>query len=285
MTKAKLLPVKSDLLFRLFFADERNKDSLIAFLKAILILPNDDYDVLEITDPHLLREYEGDKLAVIDVKLRTKNNKVIHIEFQLKVAPELTKRILYYNAKLITEQMGSGDEYTTINRVISIMITDEDYIKGSPDYHHCFRYYDPITGIELTDISEIHTLELSKLPNITDGTDLYSWAKFIDAESEEEFTMAAEMNPQVARAVVRFRELSADERVRDRYERREQARRDQAMFVNMARQEGRQEGEREKALSIAKNLIRAGMPLDAIVSATGLSREEAEGLRVDNQDF
>ena len=37
----------------------------------VLRLPDDDYQEIMITDPHLLREFDGDKLAIIDVKLHT----------------------------------------------------------------------------------------------------------------------------------------------------------------------------------------------------------------------
>ena len=68
MSNREFLPVKSDVVFRLFFADERNVESLIGFLKSVLKLPEDDYNEIEIADPHLLREFDGDKLAIIDVK-------------------------------------------------------------------------------------------------------------------------------------------------------------------------------------------------------------------------
>ena len=83
MDKRAFLPVKSDVVFRLFYADERNEEFLISLLKSMLNLPEDD------------------------------------------------------------------------------------------------------AGVEFSDILEIHTLELGKLPKSTDGTELYDWAKFIDAETEE----------------------------------------------------------------------------------------------------
>ncbi len=49
----------------------------------------------------------------------------------------------------------------------------------------------------LTDIVAIHTLELDKLPAATDGTQLYDWASFIAANSEEELAVIAERNPQI----------------------------------------------------------------------------------------
>jgi len=57
-----------------------------------------------------------------------------------------------------------------------------------------FLPIDPEAEVEFSDILEINTLELRKLPSGTDGTELYDWAKFIAAETEE-LTMIAERNP------------------------------------------------------------------------------------------
>jgi predicted transposase/invertase (TIGR01784 family) len=275
MDDKKFLPVKSDVIFRLFFADERNEESLICLLKSVLRLPEDDYNEIEIADPHLLREYAEDKLAIIDVKLHTKSGKIIHIEIQLEVTPELRQRIIFYDAKLITEQLGNSDKYKEIQKVISIIITEENLIPVSPRYHHRFTFYDQEAQVEFTDIIEIHTLELGKLPDGTDGTELYDWAKFIAAETEEELTMLAERNPQVGKAVVKLRELSADERAHDMYERREKARRDMVMREDWA--------VKKKQLEIAKNLLKMDLPLDQIITATGLPNEEVERLRNPNR--
>ena len=296
------LPVKYDVIFRLFFADERNEEELAGLLESVLPLPASEYGSIEIADPHLLPEYAGDKYAVIDVKLRTKTGKVIHIEVQLRVPPAMRERILFYDARLITEQMGSSDGYGRIQQVISIVITDENLIPASPGYHHRFTMYDPAAGVELTDIVEIHTVELRKLPASADGTALYDWAKFIDAETEEELEMAAQRNPQVRKAVVKLRELSADERARDLLERREKGRRDAEAFAEGARQEGRAEGRiegraegriegrieghveghaegrAEERIAVARNLLRIGLPIEQIIAATGLARAEAEAL-------
>jgi len=245
MSERKILPVKSDVIFRLFFADERNVDLLTGFLKSVLRLPDEEYREIVIADPYLLPEYAGDKLAIIDVKLHTKSRNIIHIEIQLRVTPEMRERIVFYDAKLITEQLGSGDNYHTLQKVVSIIITDENLIENSPRYHHRFVFYDSEAAVEFSDIIEIHTLELRKLPERDDGTELYNWAKFIAAESEEELNMVAEMNPQMRKAVVKLQELSADERARDLYERREKARRDIDSRERWARAKGKAEGRAE----------------------------------------
>jgi len=125
--------------------------------------------------------------------------------------------------------------------------------------------------VELTDIIEIHSLELDKLPEGADGTQLYDWARFINAESEEELNMIAERNPEVGKAVVKLRELSADERARDLYERREKERRDIASQKRWAI--------KQREFEIAKTLLLDGDSIDRIVKVTGLTFEEVEGLR------
>jgi predicted transposase/invertase (TIGR01784 family) len=112
---------------------------------------------------------------------------------------------------------------------------------------------------------------LRKLPPGADGTELYDWAKFIAAETEEELTMLAERNPQIGKAVVKLRELSADERARDLYERREKARRDMASREKWAIKKSKEE--------IARSLLGAGMSIADISRHTGVTREEIENLR------
>jgi predicted transposase/invertase (TIGR01784 family) len=78
-----ILPVKSDVIFRIFFTDERNIEFLTDFLKSALSIPAEEYDEVVIVDPHLIREYPKDKLGIIDVKLKTVSGKTVHIEIQV----------------------------------------------------------------------------------------------------------------------------------------------------------------------------------------------------------
>jgi len=57
--------------------------------------------------------------------------------------------------------------------------------------------------------------------------------------------MAAESNPQVQKAVVTLRRLSADEQARDLYERREKALRDIDSRERWAHEQGKAEGNAE----------------------------------------
>ncbi len=85
--------------------------------------------------------------------------------------------------------------------------------------------------------------------------------------------------------------FTQDEINRRKYEQREKAIRDHYSFLAGAleesmekglekgRAEGRAEGEKEKAMSIAKNLLALDLPMETIAKATGLSEQEIDKLK------
>ena len=83
--------------------------------------------------------------------------------------------------------------------------------------------------------------------------------------------MIVERNPQVGRAVAMLRELSADERARDLYERREKARRDKVMWDKWTIKQSK--------LEVARNAWLMNMSIGDIVKLTGLTSDEVESQR------
>jgi len=234
-----ILPVKRDIIFKIFFADERNIEFLTDFLKSALSIPAEEYDEVIIVDPHLIREHLTDKLGIIDVKLKTVSGKTIHIEIQVAPLPQMRERIAYYDAKMITEQIGKREQYKDIKQVISIVITEQEFITNSSNYHHRFTMYDSVNKVELTDIVEVHTLELCKIPADARGSRLCYWMEFIKAEGEIELEAVAKRDPLIKKAVARLMELSADEKTRLLYEAREKERMDNESREDWARTEER----------------------------------------------
>jgi predicted transposase/invertase (TIGR01784 family) len=173
------------------------------------------------------------------------------------------ERVIYYQSKLVTEQIASGQSFTAIKKTVSIIITDYALLPGSGRYHHQFRYRTG-DGVELTNLVEINTLELAKLPQEADQTELWNWMRFIGTDNEEELTMLAAKSPELKKAVGVLKELSADEQMRMLAESREKARRDEASRVNWAREEGIQIGE-ERII----DLLRSGKSSEEIIREYG----------------
>jgi predicted transposase/invertase (TIGR01784 family) len=269
MTK-DILPPKNDVVF-----NQRNGDLLSDFLKAVIHLPEDDYSEITIVDPHLIRKHPDKKLGILDLKIKTKSGKIVHVEIQLLDFPQIRERIVFYDAGLITDQLDAGEEYGSIKRVITILITDYELLPESSRYHNRFTLYDPESTMEFTDLIEIHTLELPKLPETADNY-LWHWLRFLRAESKEELDMVAQASPKLQKTVVKLLELSEDEEARMIYEAEVKAARDERAHMRGAWEKGIAEGRIESKLEMAIKLQKKKMLIEDILEITGLSRDDLE---------
>jgi len=182
----------------------------------------------------------------------------------------MRERIAFYDAKMITEQIGKSDRYETIKQVISIIITEDEFITKSPKYHHRFTMYDKVNDVELTDIVEVHTLELCKIKTGTDDSRLCYWMEFIKAE-EIELEAIAQRDPLIKKAVARLMELSADERTRMLFELSEKERMDNETREDWA--------VKQKDIKTAKAMLAKNEPIEKITEYTDLTRKEIENLK------
>jgi predicted transposase/invertase (TIGR01784 family) len=164
-----ILPPTNDWIFKLLFGDERHKDNTIALLKSFLDLPGGEFDI-SFMDTALKPETDEDKTGIVDIKLKTKTGELIDVEIQVNPFPDLGKRISFYKSKLIVEQIGEGERYDVIQRVICVCILDYPFFRTANEYLNRFRYYNPENGLCFEGIpEEIYMIELSKVPVESDG--------------------------------------------------------------------------------------------------------------------
>jgi predicted transposase/invertase (TIGR01784 family) len=262
----------------MIFADKHNIDILRCFLSAALDLPETQFEEISVIDSHLELEYPDDKLGILDVRVLTESGKRIDIEVQLRSFESMPERITFYTCKNLTTQIASGDSYEAIRKTITIVIMDFSLL-DSPSYQHKFSLYDARNQLQFTDILEIFTLELSKLPAETDEESLLLyWLRLFKAQRLEEYEMLAAKNPTIGKTVDILKRLSADDKARMAYEAREKVRRDELARINDARNSGKKEGKREAQLEFARNLIAEGLPPEQIARVSGLSLEDAQTL-------
>ena len=230
-----VLPPTSDFVFKLLFGDERNKSALIGLLRALVDLPQEECE-LTFLDTHLKREFKGDKLGILDVRVRTTSGQIINIEIQVEPQNFIAKRISYYKSKMITGQLGKRDEYEKIQRVVCVCITSKSLFPGVPEYLNQFRFCNLANGLCFEGIpEEIYTLELSKVPSENDGTGWWEWVRFLLARTEEDVEMVARANTEIRKAADALYVLSADPNVRTEYERHEMAVRDEISRLESAK--------------------------------------------------
>src|SRR4030095_13097503 len=102
---------KVDYAFKKLFGSEENKPLLIDFLQSIL---NESIEDLEILNPFNAKESEDDKLSILDIKAKLKDQRFVNIEMQMVVSGIYPQRALYYWAKIHSGQLKEGEDYTQL---------------------------------------------------------------------------------------------------------------------------------------------------------------------------
>jgi predicted transposase/invertase (TIGR01784 family) len=162
-------------------------------------------------------------------------------------------------------------------------------IKGSPGYHGHFSFYDDENRTRLTDLVQIHILELPKLrDSVPDGKDkaLREWLGFIGARKESEMEELAKKNEYIYEAMEIVKGFSMDDRMRMVAEARDDAIRSEKGRLDFASKEGLEkgieqgwaQGRSEGLASVAQKMKGMGMAPTVIAQATGLPLEEIEKL-------
>ena len=276
-----LLDPKMDFVFKNIFGSEKHPNILISFLNATL-KPKDLITEVEIKNTDLNKGYIEDKFSRLDVKATTSNNEIINIEIQLKNEYNMIKRSLYYWSKLYSEQLNEGEDYSLLKRTICINILNFKYLKTRM-FHSVYRMKEIHTNEELSDIQEIHFIEIPKLEDGSEEKDmLVAWIEFLK-NPESEKVRSLEMSvDEIREAKDELIKMSNDDTQRELYEMRAKTLRDKISALNEAERKGikkgREEGEKNKAIEIAKSLIDLGLDKESIAKSTGLDLCEVEKL-------
>ena len=281
----RLLNPKIDFVFKKIFGSEKHPGVLISFLNAVLKPKNNITDV-EIKNTDIDKSYIEDKFSRLDVKAVTSKNEIINIEIQLKNEYNMIQRSLYYWSKLYEEQLEEGDRYDKLCRAVCINILDFKYLKNDR-FHNGYRLKEIETNEELTDLEEIHFIEIPKLKKINSEKDivdvLEGWVEFL-RDPESEVVRKLEMtNKEIREAKDELYRLSMDEKERALYFIREKSIRDEISALANAEEKGMErgikKGERNKAIEIAKSLLDV-LDIETISIKTGLSIKEIEDIAV-----
>jgi predicted transposase/invertase (TIGR01784 family) len=274
--KNKLLLPRYDTVFKSIFKDENNKDVVEDFLKAMLDIPDEVmFEDIIVQDPELLPDAEGEKLSILDVRLKVPGQGLVNVEMQLCRLPEIKQRIIHYLTKTGASQLSAGDDYADFKRVVMIVIADFNLI-GDAEYYHRYLLYDKERDSLFTDLLEFVIVELRKRPVQSDRTARWSWARFFGSGSDAELREAAGESEKIAKAMLTIERLSADEAERVRAEYQEMMRRDYVSRINGAKREGRVEGLAEGRVEVAKRMKAEGMDAALISKVAGLPEDEID---------
>ncbi|XZL83979.1 Rpn family recombination-promoting nuclease/putative transposase (plasmid) [Clostridium perfringens] len=284
MVYRTLLNPQIDFVFKKIFGTEKNKPILINFLNAVIkpITPIKD---VEIKNNDIDKDFIEDKFSRLDVKATTSNNEHINIEIQVKNEYNMIQRTLYYWSKMYSEQIQNRDNYSKLERTVCINILNFKYLKNDK-YHNAYRLKEITSNEELTDLQEIHFIELPKfneignkeyVENVEKMDALEKWLEFL-VEPESNTVRQLELsNEEIKLAKSELYRLSMDSKEREQYNMREKAIYDRISALENAEAKGK----RESKLEVVKESLSQGLEISLISKITGLSEEEILKIKKD----
>ncbi len=273
---------KTDFAFKRIFGSEQNKDILISFLNGILYEGKSTIKNLEILNPYQAPKIRGVKDTYLDVKAVLNNEQTVIIEMQVLNVEGFEKRILYNAAKSYSMQLEIGQDYTLLNPVIALTITDfkmfsnfekaiSSFILKEKDFLVNYPIYDlELVFVELPKFAK----EIDEVETLTE-----QWIYFLKSaasakEVPEKIGRVAEIRK--AFEVANIATLNREEL--EELEQREMYIIDQRNAIKRAEKQGEERGLQQKSLEIAAKLLEI-LDEASISQITGLSLEKVQRLK------
>ena len=271
-----ILDPKLDFVFKNIFGSSKHPRILISFLNSVL-KPKNLISKVEIKNTDIEKHFVEDKFSRLDVKAETNTGEIINVEIQLKNEYNMIKRSLYYWSKLYEEQLSEGEDYSELKRTVCINILNFKYLKNDR-FHNGYRLKEIETQEELSDLLEIHFIEIPKLDKNSDEKDmLVAWTEFLKNPESEKVRSLEMTIEEIREAKDELVRLSNDEEQRQIYEMRSKILKDKISALNKAKKEGVEEGIKQGKIEIAKSL-KGLLEDDVIAEKTGLDLEIIKNL-------
>ena len=277
---------KTDFAFKKIFGDEQNKEILISFLNAILYQGNSAIESLEILNPYQSPKIRGIKDTYLDIRAKLNNQQTVIIEMQVLNVEGFEKRILYNAAKAYSIQLDTGVDYTLLNPVIALTITDFEmfpnldkvisrFVLKERDYLVDYLIYDiELVFVELPKFGK----KLEELETLTD-----KWIYFL--KNAKSLEVVPEPMGEVQAIKKAFEVANRADLTREELEDLEHQEiyiQDQrnaiTKAVKQAVSQAVPQAMKEKALEIAKGLLDV-LDEATIAQTTGLTVEEIQKLK------
>ncbi len=277
----RFLDVRTDFAFKKVFGSEQSTAILIDFLNAVLEYPPElAIEDLTIVDPYQIPMLKGMKDTYVDVKARLANGKQVIIEMQVLNVQGIEQRILYNAAKSYSLQLQIGQEFTLLNPVIALTLTDFPMF-DTPDLTSRFKLLEKQHLIEYSDDIELIFIELPKFK--LEETELLSakdrWLYFVKNAGSLQFipeSLGKEPHIQQAFEIANQAGLTPEEL--EAQHKRFDFIWLQKGWIEKALDDGKKIGRNETLIAVAKQLL--DVLDDATIAAkTGLSVAEVAKLR------
>ena len=235
---------------------------------------------VEIINPFNLSEKANNKESIVDLKAVTEDGIIVIIEIQTYSTKNFFERTLYYWSKNYSNILKKGEDYPELKPVISINLIDDIlFDKTDNRMHTCYLLKEKNTNKILTDHIQLHYVEIPKFDeNANIKKELKNWILFLKSNKEEDMSQLLKEDTIFEKAIKKYNYFTDNEDLLNEYDRREAYLVYQSSLMRGAKEDGFEEGKKNKAISMATAMKKDGADINLISKYTGLTIDEIKKL-------
>ena len=276
-TNIKYLDPKADLTFKKIFGN--HPDLLISLLNALLPLKEDqEIESIEYLPTEMIPVDPIHKDTIVDVRCKDILGRQFVVEMQMAWTDAFKQRVLFNASKAYVSQAEMGTRYKDLQPVYSLNLVNDIFEKDMSDCIHNYRIVHDkdtnkvIEGLCFTFIElpkfEPHTMKEKRMTIL--------WLRFLTEINDKTKEAPAELleNPEINKALEEVKISAftdAELRAYDKFW-------DIVSSEKTLLEGSYDDGVQNEKRSVAKNLLSLHVPIETIIAATGLSKEDIEKL-------
>ncbi len=289
--KDKYINLFTDFGFKKLFGTEFNKPILIDFLNELLSSEAGVITDLTFLSTEQLGRNQFDRRAIFDIHCKNEDGEYFIVELQKAKQNYFKDRSVYYSTFPIQQQAEKGEWNFQLKAVYTIGILDFVFDEDKSDkdvFHHEVKMVDIKTQKIFYDKLTYIYLEMPKFNKSEDELETHfeKWL-FVLKNLHKLTNRPAKLQEKIFSQLFEQAEIAQfDDKEYEAYEESLKEYRDLINSLDTAFDDGKAEGieqgieqgEKSKAVEVAKNLKRLNTPIEVIIEATGLGRDDIEKL-------
>lgn len=269
-----------DWVFRYVFGSgtEESNKALISLLNVVLDRADNPITEVVIKNPATLDEFMYSHEVVMDIRAIA-GNEQFDIEMQVDHLANYRNRAIFNAGKLVNTSLEKGKDYGKMKKSIVISFIDKVIFHDFDHFHSVFWYKERSSNMVLSDIVELHFIELGKLDftkSPEDMTLLEIFSAFLkiagNPEMDEYVRRLSESNQEVIRMTADvYSKVTADERAQAIADSRDIYEHDKASWIAEAKERGRVD-------AIIELVSFGDITVERAAEKLGMSIDEIKGL-------
>ena len=294
VAQGRILNLRNDIVFKSFFS-KPCKESAYCRRKMLSAVIGRTVKETTVLNPELLPTRTDGKYPRLDIRCKLEDGSEVDVEMQNSMYDDdQVKRSVYYAATLTHNALSSGEPYSQLPHIYQIMFMDFKKLEDTK-LHHAYTFKERDDNTELSDIVQIHYIELPKISEIlqkapAELSELEFWCILIMAGDsnkaksllktlaarQEELDMAQTLLNTMSRNQQEWENQFGYERfVHDCVSREKYA-----FFKGEQRglQQGISQGTRNTKIETAQRFLQMGLSIEQVAQGVGLTVDEVKAL-------